>query len=567
MKIITLGLFLLFSMTLAGCGSTGNLQNQESHEVTSEDQGFAAKDSALSKFIQGSLFETRGDYASAILEYQEALQYEKNAAILYALSRSYSAIGKHSFAAMHGKEAVELEPKNLDFRKNLANVYLHAMDLQGAVRQFEEIVTIDSMDNQSWFALARLIQSSAPLRALSIYERILQYEGERWEILSEMATVNMTLNRLDPAARALRKMLDIDPGNRGLQRQLAQLYLRIGRQNEALGILEPAYEEDPKDIETGAMLADLSMERGEYVKALELYKSLRSIAGDNLELKMRIAIAYFGIQQRDSSVTPTTIELLNELSTEAASDWRPHWYLGAIAATSMQDSLALIHFQRVTELAAWNADAWYYVGSLRIQNSEYIPAIEQLEKARTLHPNDVRFAFLLGVAYDQTKEEEKAIELFRQGLKLSPNDISILTSYALTMNRLERFAESDSLYERVLGIDPENHLALNNYAYTLAERDLQLDRALSMAQQAVAAQPKNSSYLDTIGWVYYMLGNYTEAEKWILKSIETGDASAVIYDHMGDVYEKLGQSEKATEYWRKALEKDSSNESIRKKLE
>ena len=41
------------------------------------------------------------------------------------------------------------------------------------------------------------------------------------------------------------------------------------------------------------------------------------------------------------------------------------------------------------------------------------------------------------------------------------------------------------LYEEALKLDPENHLVLNNFAYSLAERDIQLERALEMSRKAV----------------------------------------------------------------------------------
>jgi Tfp pilus assembly protein PilF len=122
------------------------------------------------------------------------------------------------------------------------------------------------------------------------------------------------------------------------------------------------------------------------------------------------------------------------------------------------------------------------------------------------------------------------------------------------------------MYERALQIDPRNHLLLNNYSYSLAERGIQLDRALSMSKQAVSQQPENQSYLDTYGWIFYMMGNFREAEQWIRKAIDLGSKSAVVNEHLGDVYSKLSEKEKAIEYWEKALKIDSNNQSVRDKI-
>jgi len=109
-------------------------------------------------------------------------------------------------------------------------------------------------------------------------------------------------------------------------------------------------------------------------------------------------------------------------------------------------------------------------------------------------------------------------------------------------------------------------LILNNYGYSLAERGLQLDRALQMSLQAVAADPQNASYLDTAGWVYFMLARYDDARKYIEKAIAAGGASATVYEHMGDIQSKLGQKEKAAQFWNHALELNAGSESLKEKI-
>ncbi len=136
----------------------------------------------------------------------------------------------------------------------------------------------------------------------------------------------------------------------------------------------------------------------------------------------------------------------------------------------------------------------------------------------------------------------------------------------MTLDGLQRFTQSDSLYEEGLRLNPKSALLLNNYGYSLSERGLQLERALEMSKQAITAEPENSAYLDTYGWILFKLNNYKDAAIYIEKSTMTGQASSVVYEHLGDVYEKLGQNEKALESWKKAFELDSKNKSAQGKI-
>ena len=87
--------------------------------------------------MQGSVYDVTGDYANAILEYQEALQLYPQAATYYAISKDYSALGKHALAAQHGAEAVRLDSLNILYHQNLAAVYLNAYQPELAVKEFE----------------------------------------------------------------------------------------------------------------------------------------------------------------------------------------------------------------------------------------------------------------------------------------------------------------------------------------------------------------------------------------------------------------------------------------------
>ena len=131
----------------------------------------------------------------------------------------------------------------------------------------------------------------------------------------------------------------------------------------------------------------------------------------------------------------------------------------------------------------------------------------------------------------------------------------------------ERWNECDSVYERALQIDSSNALVNNNYAYSLSERGIQLERALAMVKIAIAAEPENSSYLDTMGWIYYKMGIYDQAQSYIEKAIKIGGEKPVLLEHLGDVVYMSGQKNYAVELWEKAFNLDKSNLKLKEKID
>ena len=88
-----------------------------------------------------------------------------------------------------------------------------------------------------------------------------------------------------------------------------------------------------------------------------------------------------------------------------------------------------------------------------------------------------------------------------------------------------------------------------------------------MAKKAIAADPENDAYQDTIGWIYYQMGIYNLALIHIKKSVENRENSAVVIEHLGDVYLKLGDLKEAKSQWKRALEIDKENERLKQKIE
>jgi tetratricopeptide (TPR) repeat protein len=568
-----LSLMVFSTILLAGCG--GSRQSVVTDEVANqktiiEDRLAELKhERALRHFIDGVTLDAKERYAEAILEYQEVLRNEPNAATYYAISRDYALLGKMLRASEAGKSAVELDSTKIAYRENLASIYLSLFQQDLAIQEYETIVHIDSNYTAGWYNLARLYQQRQPLKALEVYERLLDNSPDDWEILLQAADVSSSLSQYDKAADFYKRMLAIDPSNRPLQRQLAETYSKAGKIDEAVKLLEAMHETDRNDNDVSAVLGEVYLQQGKYDKALTLYQGLLEQGNTNPEIKLRIGVAYVGQIQRDSTFAEKARQIFEQLTTELPNDFRAYWYLGIIASDQKQDSLAATYFERVTSLDEKNADAWWFLGSNYFDRADFQRVFGTMDRARRLFPDDFRFFMLTGLTYSRLGQPDSAIQMLTEAYRLNPKDINTLGQLALTYDGLKQWNASDSLYEEALDVDSTSAAAaiiLNNYGYSLTERGLQLDRALRMATKAVALEPDNASYLDTLGWVYFMLGRYNDAEAYIAKAIATGGASAVVNEHLGDIYYKLGQKDKALEFWQHALNMDKDNHALKEKI-
>jgi tetratricopeptide (TPR) repeat protein len=522
---------------------------------------------ALRHFIDGSVQQMRGDFAQAVLEFQDALRYGREPAVFFALAVSYSALGKHALAIETGREAVRLAPDRIEYRRALAQVYLAAFQIDSAAQEYEEIVRRDSSDTDAWFGMGRVYESRRPLRALEVYEAMLERFGPDWTILLQVAELYNKQGQFEKAAAALQRMKDIDPANQPLQRTLAQTYLRAKKPDEALRILNALRELDPENLDYLGDIGGVYLLKKEYGKAEGAFAPILTNDSVSLDAKIKIGQQYYDQIEEDSTLRPVTQRIFERIRLAHPRDWRPYWFLGAIASMSHDDTTGIRHFRTVTELAPWNPDGWVFLASAYFGLSDFTGMAGVLEAGRRHLPEDFRVNFFLGVAYNRQGKRNEAARALEKARQINPKDIEAIAELAMVYDGMSQHEESDSLYEEGLRIRPEYHLILNNYGYSLAERGLQLGRALDMSTKALEAQPENASYLDTKAWVLYRLGNFAEAEKYLLRAIDKGTPGATLFDHLGDICFRLNDRVRAMEFWKKASALEPENAAIRDKVQ
>ena len=107
----------------------------------------------------------------------------------------------------------------------------------------------------------------------------------------------------------------------------------------------------------------------------------------------------------------------------------------------------------------------------------------------------------------------------------------------------------------------------NYFTYFLSLRNEELAKAETMAAKSVKLDPTNPANMDTYGWVLYKLGKYSEAAEWVEKAVAaTSSADSDLLEHLGDIYFKMGDTDKAVIQWQKALTKGKGTEFLERKI-
>ncbi len=206
-------------------------------------------------------------------------------------------------------------------------------------------------------------------------------------------------------------------------------------------------------------------------------------------------------------------------------------------------------------------------------------ALASARTAAKLNPDSARFAARVPWILFRARRCDEARDAYEKLLDKFGSDAdaeSFETSIALRSARLElsgvcvalgRLDEAEQRLEEVLDDFPDDIEADNDLGFLWADRNVHLARALTMIRAAIAAEPDNRAYRDSLGWVYFRLGRFPDAVAELEKAVDEKQPDGTVLDHLGDAYQKVGNSAKALATWRRsieALKKDKEAEKAEK---
>ena len=491
----------------------------------------------------------------------------------YQLAQLYAQKNKFREAVTAARKAYDIDPKSPQYAGLLArsllrigrtqealDIYKKAIGIKDALAKDEkkpaDAKPVDDKDEEGTNVLI-----TSPL--LFDYAEALVYSG-RYDEANKL---------LDPLIKAVRKDT---PAYLTLIREKGDVLRRTGKRDEAVQLFESALKgQDVSDsLQVVYALGETYEEMLQFDKAVATYEeAFTSIAnpdgtvgareGEKQAAEVvlqRIALAYRVAGKRDKAM-----ETFERMKKVVGKD-RPRAdqlivdtlisegkYKEALAAAT--DAAARFPDERSFKL--YRAQSAGKLGDVATADST-------LKSLLKNGPEDADvYLFWSSVQLDANQVKE-AEESARKAVALEPNDVGPLVTLASVQDRERKFKDSEATLRKALEIDPDNATVLNNLGYFLADRNERLNEAEALIRRAVNIEPTNGSFLDSLGWLLYRQNKLGEAQKYLEQAVIYQQRSATIHDHLGDLYKKQGESDKARAKWEDALRLATEPDEIKK---
>jgi tetratricopeptide (TPR) repeat protein len=159
------------------------------------------------------------------------------------------------------------------------------------------------------------------------------------------------------------------------------------------------------------------------------------------------------------------------------------------------------------------------------------------------------------------KQWRETYEMLTKAVAQYPDSYELRYDRAMAAERIEKLDVLESDLRQVIKMKPDYAHAYNALGYTLADKTNRLSEAKDLIEKAYKLSPDDPFILDSLGWVYYRMGQSETA----LKHLHTAYAARPdpeIAAHLGEVLWKIGQHDEATKIWRAALAENPNHETL-----
>lgn len=574
------------------------------------------------------LYAKTGRIRDAVLEAQDILKRDGNnlearrlLGRIYLRSLGDMQDGTQSqevlkLAIEQYEQIVKLDPSSVEDHLLLGRLYRVNNELLKAENEFKLAVKLQPDSEEAVTTLAILYNEEGDsAHALQVLNAIPE-AARTGKVYSALGYTYEQEHEYKKAIEAYRRSVDLDKDNLDSVRGLAQNLMNDGQMDAALEQYKVIVDADPSDAQTYMRIAEIDRRNGKLDQAMEALKKADAIVPDSLEVQYNIAVLNESEGKYDDAI-PILNQLLQKSEradgqySQSDKSNRSVFLerLGTVYREDNKNQLAVDTYRKMLDLGDDSAIRGYQqmIETYR-DNRQWQQATDLAEEAARKFPGDRNLQMVAASQQADMGKQDVALQHVKGLLKGNADDRDVYIALAQMYSRLKQWNDAEeninkaialsskpedkdyalfvagSIYERqkkydlaeesfhkVLADDPKNAMALNYLGYMMADRGMRLDEALGYIRRAVALDPQNGAYLDSLGWAYFKLGNYDLAEENLRRASERLDNDPTVQDHLAELYQKTGRLKLAAAHWERALEEWSKtipaevdNESVAK---
>ncbi len=525
-------------------------------------------------FVEAVKQKLMGNSGDALKYFEQCIKLNPASdAVYYQMAQIVLSGGDLKNGKIFARKAVELDNNNLWYLMMLSGVYYQEKNIDSAIVYYEIAVDRNPENEHLLLALGNLYSENKKYEdAGAIFKRL----DDKYGIneTSTLANIRNMIRAGNPegALKLTEKLLKDYPDEIVYNGLLAEIYRQKGDNEKAMEVYNMLMERNPENPETQLALCDFLITEKRFDELLQLINTV--ILNENVTREDKISLFAKMIETED---------LVNAKGKELAMS------LMIFEATYNNDGIVellrpelLVKQKRLEDAAERleeiiakqpeNYFAWEKLLLVYLESKDY----KKLEKRGADCALRFNRSFVAKMLYaagaTENQNYKTALEEVRKAEILAGDNedmiLQVLSTRADIYYRMKDYDKAFEIFENAVKSNKSDLTLLNNYAYYLAEQNLKLKEAETMARNVIEKDRNNNTFLDTYAWVLYKRGKTREAEKimkTIVNSSEQDDAE--FYEHLGFIMRKRKDCKEAVKNWKRAIELDSTKTELLNEIE
>jgi tetratricopeptide (TPR) repeat protein len=551
-------ILLLLILTLTGCGTgmrkddTSLTSEELEADITTGQQGDPVAPltpDVIFNILTGEIALQRQQLD---LAYERQLEGARLAGDAKAAERAARiAIHQRDYkkATVATSRWVELSPEDPQARTILVLVHLMNVEMLQALEQSRQLVALSERRGEDGYlhVMAAVVQSEQTTQGLEIMRQLVSENPEDARAVYALALVAVMAKEYELAETEVRRALKMQPDMIKAHVLLARILVTRKDFDGAKASLEKALWRFPDDKILNATYARLLVEMQLVEPAYKQFKKMRRMVPNAPEVHLSLGVLSIQMERLDRARGH-----LDDLLRLGKKRDDACYYLGRVEELDGNNDTALEWYQKVGQGERW-MEARTRMISLLAKTGDMPQALAMIGQLRKHQPRLSLDLYLLeGELLNKHATPAEVEALYERALQAHKDDPDLLYARAIHASNHGKIAQAERDLQKIIKKDPKHADALNALGYTLADKTTRYKEALGYIQQALALKPDSAAILDSMGWVQFRLGKSEQALHYLRKAFDKLQ-DAEIAAHLGEVLWSLGDRGEARQIWKEAL--------------
>ena len=333
---------------------------------------------------------------------------------------------------------------------------------------------------------------------------------------------------------------------------LADAYYEMGKEKLAITTLQDYLQYSPKDLYLNEYYARVLTLQKKYDEAIKHYRFMSAnklISFSDIETSKKMAL--LSIEAKKFADAKTFIESFKEKDINSYN-----YFSGLLNVKNNKSKIAEKYFMSVDWQNENYINSVKEIAKLKINQNQFSSLKKFFKKQYSYLNNkptiESRLILIETEIFFNEEKYNYAMERINYGLKKYKDNGAFLYTRALVAEKVDRFDILENDLKKLIKLEPKNAQALNALGYTWANNNIKLKEANRYIDEALALEPNDAAILDSKGWVLFRLGNYKEAEKYLMRALKLNDDPEIV-SHVIQLLVKLDKIKDAKKVYKKYI--------------